>query len=68
MLREDTLSLTTLLDSDFAMLNEKLATLYDVPGVTGSDLQRVVLPAGSPRGGVLGMASVPTMTSNGTMP
>src|SRR5207253_10277510 len=35
-----------LVKSDFAMLNEKLAVHYGIPGVTGSQIRRVSLPAG----------------------
>ena len=37
--------------SDFAMLNEKLAVHYGIPGVSGSQIRRVPLPPDSPRGG-----------------
>ena len=37
-----------LVKSDFAMLNEKLAVHYGIPGVSGSQIRRVALPAGSP--------------------
>ena len=35
-----------LVKSDFAMLNEKLAVHYGIPGVSGSQIRRVPLPAG----------------------
>lgn len=49
------------LNSNWLMLNERLAKLYEVPGVTGSELRRVSLPQGPAserRGGLLGMAGV----------
>jgi hypothetical protein len=52
--------------SDFAMLNEKLAALYGVPGVSGTQVRRVALPPGSPRGPFLTQASVLKITANGT--
>src|SRR6185312_7986557 len=55
-----------LVKSDFAMLNEKLAVHYGVPGVIGSRIRRVTLPARSPRGGFLTQASVLKITANGT--
>jgi mono/diheme cytochrome c family protein/copper chaperone CopZ len=55
-----------LVKSDFAMLNEKLAVHYGVPGVSGSQIRRVQLPAGSPRGGFLTQASILKITANGT--
>ncbi|HUR53122.1 MAG TPA: DUF1592 domain-containing protein, partial [Gemmataceae bacterium] len=55
-----------LVKSDFAMLNEKLAAHYGIAGVSGSQVRRVQLPAGSPRGGFLTQASVLKVTANGT--
>ncbi len=59
-------SLLDLLDCDYTFLNEKLAELYDVPNVRGSEMRRVTLPQGSPRGGVLTHASMLLVTSNPT--
>lgn len=59
-------SVLNFLRSDFAMLNERMARFYGIPGVRGDEFRRVVLPANSPRGGLLGQASVLTLTSNGT--
>src|SRR5207302_4274686 len=47
---------TYLVKSDFAMLNEKLAVHYGIPGVTGSQVRRVAVPPGSPRGPFLTQA------------
>lgn len=57
-----------LIDSDYAFLNEKLARHYGLTNlnVTGTELRRVTLPPGSPRGGVLTMGSVLAVTSNPT--
>ena len=55
-----------LVKSDFAMLNEKLAVHYGIPGVSGSQIRRVELPAGCPRGGFLTQAAVLKVTANGT--
>ncbi len=52
--------------SDFAMVNERLAQLYGIPGVSGCALRRVALPKDSPRGGFLTMAGVMKVTANGT--
>ena len=60
------LDATHLVRSDFALLNEKLATHYGVPDVHGSAMRRVKLPAGSPRGPFLTHASVLKITANGT--
>ena len=55
-----------LVRSDFAMLNEKLAVHYGVPGVSGSQVRRVALPPGCPRGPFLTQAAVLKVTANGT--
>ncbi len=55
-----------LIDSDYTFLNEILARHYDVPGVSGRAFRRVVLPEGSPRGGLLTQAGVLMVTSNPT--
>jgi hypothetical protein len=55
-----------LVKSDFAMLNEKLATHYGIPGVSGPEIRRVALPPGSPRGGFLTQAAILKITANGT--
>ncbi len=55
-----------LVKSDFAMLNEKLAVHYGIPGVSGSRIRRVALPAGSPRGPFLTQGAILKVTANGT--
>lgn len=65
IVREDR-SVLELLDCDYTFLNEKLADLYDIPGVEGKEMQRVTLPEGSPRGGILTQATMLTVTSNPT--
>ncbi|MCB1229929.1 MAG: DUF1592 domain-containing protein [Verrucomicrobiae bacterium] len=61
------LSITNFIDSDFAILNQRLADHYGVPGVTGHEHFQVVnLPDDSVRGGVLAQASVMKVTANGT--
>ncbi|MBS1788768.1 MAG: DUF1592 domain-containing protein [Acidobacteria bacterium] len=52
--------------SDFVLINERLADLYGLPGVTGSQIRRVALPPDSVRGGLLTQASVLKVTANGT--
>ena len=65
-LLEQNLNASHLVKSDFAMLNEKLAVHYGVPDVSGSQIRRVELPAGSPRGGFLTQAAILKVTANGT--
>lgn len=57
------LPLRTLLDADFTFLNERLARHYGIAGVYGDYFRRVPLPADSPRRGLLGHASLLTVTS-----
>jgi mono/diheme cytochrome c family protein len=59
-------SVIELLTADYTFLNERLARHYGVPNVRGSYFRRVTLPAGSPRGGLLGHGSVLTLTSYST--
>ena len=67
----DDLPVTTLVDADFALVNQRLARHYSlVPAsgpIHGAALRRVSLPTGSPRGGLLGQASVLKVTANGTV-
>lgn len=62
---EKNLGSRTVFDSDFAMLNERLAKLYGIDGVEGCRIRRVELPKDSTRGGVLTQASVMKVTANG---
>lgn len=55
-----------LVESDFAMLNEKLATHYGIDGVSGPEIRRVELPPEHPRGPFLTQASILKITANGT--
>lgn len=65
MIREDLGSLSVV-DSDFLMLNQRLAELYRIPGVQGSQVQKVSLPEGSPYGGLITQGSILKLTANGT--
>jgi hypothetical protein len=55
-----------LVASDFVIINDRLATLYGIPGIKGVDFRRVQLSPDSPRGGLLTQASVLKVTANGT--
>lgn len=55
-----------LMKSDFVMVNEKLATHYGIPNVSGAATRRVPLPDDCPRGGLLTQASILKITANGT--
>lgn len=60
------LSVTHLVHSRFAMLNQSLADHYGIPHVTGSAIRRVPLPEGNPRGPFLTQAAILKVTANGT--
>ena len=66
-LLQHNLPVTSIIESDFTMLNARLAEHYGIPGVTGEHFRRVKMPADSPRGGVLTQASVLKITANGTV-
>ncbi len=57
--------LSDLLKADYAIVNHLLADFYGIEGVKGDAFQKVSLPAGSPRGGLLGMAAIHFMGGNG---
>lgn len=63
---EENRSLLEFVDSDWTILNQRLAEHYEIPGVTGQTFRRVTLPTDSIRGGVLTQASVLKVTANGT--
>jgi cytochrome c553 len=55
-----------LIQGETVLVNQRLAELYGLRGVTGSEFREVKLPPGSPRGGLLTQASVLKVTANGT--
>lgn len=55
-----------LVQSRDTFVNQTLADHYGFDGVRGDAFRRVTLPPGSPRGGVLTMGAVLTVTSNPT--
>jgi hypothetical protein len=65
LLRRDA-GVRRLVASDFALINERLAGHYEIPGVHGVAFRPVPLPAGSVRGGLLTQAVVLKVTANGT--
>ncbi|MEC7720152.1 MAG: DUF1592 domain-containing protein, partial [Planctomycetota bacterium] len=56
-----------LLKSDYVFVNGLLATYYGIEGVTGDEFRKIKLPANSPRGGLLGMAAIHAMGSDGVV-
>ena len=57
--------LAALLKSDTLVINELLADYYGIDRVRGSQFREVKVPAGLPRGGLLGMAAILAMGSDG---
>ncbi len=62
IMREDR-SVLDALTANYTFLNESLAKHYGIPNVYGDNFRRVTLPEGSVRGGLLGQASILTVTS-----
>lgn len=61
------LPISNFIDSDFTVLNERLARHYGIPGVKGHEHSRVVkIPDDSIRGGLFTQASILKVTANGT--
>ncbi len=60
------LSVGNIAQSDFALLNKRLATHYGIADVTGVALRKVKLPPDSKRGGLLTQASILKVSANGT--
>ena len=60
---EENRSVLDLLGADYTYLNERLARHYGIPGVYGSRFRRVTLPDLEQRGGLLGHASLLSLTS-----
>jgi hypothetical protein len=65
ILRQD-LSVLNFIDSDFVMINDRLARHYGIAGVSGAEFRRVSLRPEHSRGGLLGHASILTLTTCGT--
>ena len=62
---EDQGQLQNLLKSDYVVVNGLMAAHYDLEGVVGDHYRKVNLPKNSPRGGLLGMAAIHAMGSDG---
>ena len=62
------LTLREFLDSEWTMMNARLARFYDLPDakVSGDEFVRVSLPASAHRGGLLTQAAILSLTSDGT--
>jgi hypothetical protein len=62
----ENLPVTNFIDSDFLVINERLARHYGIVGVSGEAFQKVKIRPESHRGGVLGMAGLLTLLADGT--
>ncbi len=60
------LPITAFIDSDFLVINDRLARHYGVEGVSGAEFRRVSITPEHHRGGVLGMAGLMTYLADGT--
>jgi hypothetical protein len=60
------LSVLNFVHSDFAMLNQRMAQLYGIPGVDGFGFRKVALKPEWHRGGVMTQAAVLKVTANGS--
>jgi mono/diheme cytochrome c family protein len=60
------LGVREIIASDTLLINQRLAELYGIRGVAGSDFREVKVPADSVRGGFLTQAAVLKVTANGT--
>ena len=65
LLAEKSGRLSDLLRADYVVVNGLLADYYGLEGVTGDAFRPVPVPKDSPRGGLMGMAAVHAMGSNG---
>lgn len=65
MIREN-LPASVLVTSDFVFANDRLATHYQLPPVSGSAMRKVALPKDSPFGGLLTQGAILKVSANGT--
>jgi len=59
------LPITDFVQSDYLVINNRLARHYQIPDVVGPEFRKVSIPAGVERGGVLGMTGLLTLLSDG---
>ncbi|MFT5467180.1 MAG: hypothetical protein ACI8UO_002284 [Verrucomicrobiales bacterium] len=62
---DENLPASNLITSNFVVINSLLGEHYGIPEADSDAFQKVVLPAGSPRGGLLGQTAILTLGSNG---
>lgn len=64
VIRED-MPLSNCIDSDFAMINNRMASHYGMPRIAGDEFRLVKLPANDRRGGLLTQAGILMQTGTG---
>ena len=62
---KENVPLTDFIHSDYGFLNQDLARHYGIKGIEGIHFRKVSFPKDSMRGGLLGQASILTLTANG---
>ncbi len=62
----ENLPVSNLIDADSVYINDRLAVHYGLPTQRGSAIRKVMLPEGSPYGGLLTQAAILKVTANGT--
>jgi hypothetical protein len=62
----DNLPASSVITADFVYANDRLASHYGLPPLSGSALRPVKLPPASPLGGLLTQAAILKVTANGT--
>ena len=60
------LPITEFIDSDFLLINERLARHYGIEGVEGGEFRKVAIKPEHHRGGIFGMAGLMTLLADGT--
>jgi hypothetical protein len=63
---QENLPAANIIDSDFAMLNERLAKHYGIPGIDSHDVRAVSLAPEQHRGGLITQGAILKVTANGT--
>lgn len=61
---DENVEVSAFLNADYSFINEPLATLYGIEGVEGMEFRKVAL-TDKRRGGLLGQASILTVSANG---
>lgn len=63
---KENLPISNFLESEFVVINERLARHYGIEGVKGPEFRKVAIRPEQHRGGVLGMAGLLTLLADGT--